>query len=342
MTDYTLDDRLAENRSAWTDYWTSLTLEGVGKMMLAVALFVAVAGALYWHGGMPDLRTLTGDFYANISSELASIVITVFVLDRLNQRRAKEDRKLELFRKAKSRSNDAAIEAVDQIRHEGIWDDFLMHHKLNEEKTDFYAVKWSDVDLSRAHLENAYLSRAYLENADLSRAHLENANLSRAHLENANLIRAHLENANLSRAHLENVGLTEAHLENAKLTEAQLENANLSGAQLENAELFGAQLENAELFGAQLENAKLFGARLKNANLWIAPLRGAKDITDAQFNEQTVLPDAEHIGYDDDRKPIYDKYWTPETDMTRYTDPNHPDFWEPEWAKKQREEEQSE
>jgi len=27
--------------------------------------------------------------------------------------------------------------------------------------------------------------------------------------------------------------------------------------------------------------------------------------------------------------------WTPDTDMTRYTDPNHPDFWQPDWVKDQ-------
>ncbi len=30
------------------------------------------------------------------------------------------------------------------------------------------------------------------------------------------------------------------------------------------------------------------------------------------------------------------KLWedqTPETDMSRYTDPEHPDFWQPDWAK---------
>ncbi|MEO1287753.1 MAG: pentapeptide repeat-containing protein, partial [Chloroflexota bacterium] len=204
MTDYTLDDRLAENRSAWTDYWTSLTLEGVGKMMLAIALFVAVAGALYWHGGMPDLRTLTGDFYANVSSELASIVITVFVLDRLNQRRAKEDHKLELFRQAKSDSNNSAIYAVGQIQQGGIWADFLMHYKTSQERINFHNVKWSDVDLSRAYLEKADLTNAHLKNATLTNAHLKNATLTNAHLEKADLRGAHLENASLRGAHLEN------------------------------------------------------------------------------------------------------------------------------------------
>jgi hypothetical protein len=32
-------------------------------------------------------------------------------------------------------------------------------------------------------------------------------------------------------------------------------------------------------------------------------------------------------------RPVYDKYWTSDTDMSRYTDPNHPDFWQPDWAK---------
>ena len=50
------------------------------------------------------------------------------------------------------------------------------------------------------------------------------------------------------------------------------------------------------------------------------------------FDERTVLPDAEHTGYDANYNRVYDKYWTPDTDMTRYTDPNHVDYWQPEWS----------
>ena len=35
---------------------------------------------------------------------------------------------------------------------------------------------------------------------------------------------------------------------------------------------------------------------------------------------QAILPDGTH--------------WTPETDMSRYTDHSHPDFWQPDWLKK--------
>jgi hypothetical protein len=26
---------------------------------------------------------------------------------------------------------------------------------------------------------------------------------------------------------------------------------------------------------------------------------------------------------------VFDKYWTPQIDMTRYTNPEHRDFWQP-------------
>jgi len=42
-------------------------------------------------------------------------------------------------------------------------------------------------------------------------------------------------------------------------------------------------------------------------------------IEGAQFDEDTILPDGTH--------------WTPETDMTRFTNPKNPDFWRLEWVK---------
>ena len=53
-----------------------------------------------------------------------------------------------------------------------------------------------------------------------------------------------------------------------------------------------------------------------------------------------MLPDAQWLQdekgnfvEDENGAFIYDKYWTPETDMTRYTNPQHPDFWESEYLK---------
>jgi len=43
---------------------------------------------------------------------------------------------------------------------------------------------------------------------------------------------------------------------------------------------------------------------------------------------------AKPIDKDNEGKLIYDKYWTPETDMSGYTNLEHPDFWQSDWAKK--------
>ncbi len=86
-----------------------------------------------------------------------------------------------------------------------------------------------------------------------------------------------------------------------------------------------SNLQNADLRGADLQNVKMSGRRggvnLSGAGLKGAKLKGAK-MELVQFSPETSLPDGSN--------------WTPETDMTRFTDPNHPDFWEPKWAKEAR------
>ena len=61
-----------------------------------------------------------------------------------------------------------------------------------------------------------------------------------------------------------------------------------------------------------LQEADLRGANLQEANLWGANLQGA-DLGGATFDENTMLPDGTK--------------WTPGTDMGRFTDREHPDFW---------------
>jgi uncharacterized protein YjbI with pentapeptide repeats len=83
-----------------------------------------------------------------------------------------------------------------------------------------------------------------------------------------------------------------------------MEGANLQGAKLEYANLRKAELEGAHLEGAELDYANLQGAELAGAHL-----------EDARFEHSTTMPDGAR--------------WTPETDVSRFTDPEHPDFWHP-------------
>ncbi len=100
-------------------------------------------------------------------------------------------------------------------------------------------------------------------------------------------------------------------LESANLSGANLYSANLSGANLYRANLSDANLYSANLSGAELWYADLSGAKLQAANLKGANLGGV------HFDENTELPDGTN--------------WTPETNMERFTDPEHPEFWRSSW-----------
>ena len=58
--------------------------------------------------------------------------------------------------------------------------------------------------------------------------------------------------------------------------------------------------------------------------------------------DATYLPDAQAVtdAQGEWRKDayghyIFDKYWSEQTDMSRYTDPNHLDFWQPDYLKQE-------
>lgn len=147
-----------------------------------------------------------------------------------------------------------------------------------------------------------WLTDGSLQGSVLQQANLQGANLSGADLHEANLFGANLRGANLMVAELQEAVLQEVDLQEATLVEASLE-----GAELFDANLQGALLEDADLEGANLSSANLRGANLMEANL-----RGAI-LGEAKFNENTTLPD--------------DTKWIPATDLARFTDPEHPDFW---------------
>ena len=58
-----------------------------GLVILFLGSFIAVRGYSTLHPGEFKFIDLVNDFYANASSELLSIAITVLVIDTLNRRR---------------------------------------------------------------------------------------------------------------------------------------------------------------------------------------------------------------------------------------------------------------
>lgn len=153
-----------------------------------------------------------------------------------------------------------------------------------------------------------WLTDGSLQGEKLRFVNLQREDLSEANLQGVDLWAANLQGARLMGANLQDADLGGANLKGANLLLANLQDADLSAANLQGASMLGANLQ-----GARLQDANLHGTDLMQANL-----QGA-DLRDKIFDEQTQLPDATF------GNPIY---WTPNTDMTRYTHPIHPDFWQ--------------
>lgn len=164
-------------------------------------------------------------------------------------------------------------------------------------------VQRAVIGLGGPQMRAALLAQADLSGQNLQWADLRQADLRQANLAGADLLGANLSGANLDGANLEGANLRGTDLSGARLGQTALRGADLHWAVLRNAQLGKADLSQTDLQGADLENASLLGANLEGANLKNAHMLG------------TMMPDG--------------SAWTPRTDVRRFTDPSHPDFWRP-------------
>ena len=160
--------------------------------------------------------------------------------------------------------------------------------------------------LCGGQLQGVNLEDADLREADLSNANLQKARLGGAKLQKANLMYAVLRWVELTSANLKSANMAYANLWRASLVEANLQEANLLRAELQRA-----NLRMANLRGANLREAFLQGAKLQDTDLLGVDLQGAK-------LERAELPDGTR--------------WVQGTDMRRFTDSSHPDFWHSDYS----------
>ena len=224
-------------------WWTPLRIAGAAALVLA--FLIGTVGYL----NERELLYLTETakqilkyLSANVSTELASIAITMLFVDALYQHRETEREKKRLVLQMGSPDNAFAREAVRALRSHG-W----LH----------------DGSLKRASLGGANLQSADLGDANLQEANLVNANLQGAFLADANLQETFLGGAKLQETELRRANLQEASLFGANLQRAFLADANLQGAYLRDANLRGADLRRANLQEVWLEDA-----RYDNATKW--------------------------------------------------------------------------
>jgi uncharacterized protein YjbI with pentapeptide repeats len=274
------------------------------KIYLVVILGIGCGVWRYQSYNIEHWQSFLNNFEAEFYGMLITVAGIYYFDKRRDDRRDEERLKTELLWQIHSRSNDVAISALDRLRVNG-WLDLIEKQNLREAK--WAGADLREIDLSGANLELADLSGAHMASADLSGAIMELANLSSAIMELANLSGAHMRSTNLNGANMIRANLSGANMVSANLNGASMHRVNLSRANMVSANLNGANMINANLSSATMWNANLRGAKMGGANLSDA------DIWAAHFYKQTQLPD--------------ETYWTAETDMTRFTNPDHPQFW---------------
>jgi uncharacterized protein YjbI with pentapeptide repeats len=195
----------------------------VAGIILLIMVFVGSIGYNHLHKRL-DFTAIVSDFYANVATELGSIVITVIVIDGLNRRRSLAQEKETLTLQMGSPHQGFAVEAARMLRVRG----WLIDGTLRK------------INLFQADLQGAVLAMG-----DLQMAFLVETNLQDADLRDINLQGGYLGESNLQAANLQGANLRETNMVSAKL-----QGANLRGANLQKARLGGAILTGADLRGA--------------------------------------------------------------------------------------------
>ncbi len=322
------------------------------KILVALAVVAALSV-------LPSL--FAGDwqgFLLNLGIELGGAVVTFILINRIIGGGEERERlKADLMARMRSQVNEVAVQAAEELRRYGWLTDGSLQ-AVNLQSAKLQRADLKGANLQRVNLERADLQRVQLEGSDLQGAKLRSANLEAAKLSFANLQMADLHSANLYYANLWDSDLQGANLQHANLQRADLLNvrfdentilpdgtcwtpdthighftdpdhpnfwlgyevchaetnvdSNWMGANLQGADLMFTYLRGATLSRANLQEADLCDAFLKGADLKHANLQGAS-LSGAKFDEETVLPDGSK--------------WAPDTDMARFTDPAHPDFW---------------
>ncbi len=179
--------------------------------------------------------------------------------------------------------------------------------QLNFEQVNFTRAKLKGANLSRASLKGVNFKEANLEGVNLNGADMESANLFKTVLSKANLRGVYLKKAILIKTDLSFAYLERASLEGAILHEANLKQANLSGANLSESYFNNANLEGVKLTSVKsvsvakrnqikvtevnMEGAVLCGAKLKGANFSKAKNLDLGQLSLANGDSTTVLPD---------------------------------------------------
>lgn len=290
-------------------------VRAAGYLALGLGIFIAILGSFDL---LPFSKQIIDNFYSNTVSELISISITILIIERLDELRSEQRKRIEIIEQMGSKVRTIALEASRLAKK---YDLSLRGANLREAaliRVDLDGADLREADLGRANLTGANLVKANLKGANLEGATLKDAHMmfiiledatlknpngeiKGANLEGANLEQAKLRQSDLSKANLITANLKHSDASDAKFIQTNLERANLERANLERvnfskANLQGANLEKANLMGANLEGANLNDVNFRGTNLKNAVLKNCR-LDKFIFDETTIWPENFTLNY---------------------------------------------
>jgi len=139
------------------------------------------------------------------------------------------------------------------------------------------------------------------------------------------LVDGSFERISLPYAQFNSIDLSQSHFSKSNFWGADLQYAIFDGANLSQAQLIGADLRQASLIGANLQGTFLGSTKLQGAIMWGADMRGA-NLLDAKLNDENIWSNEEITSVDTAAILPDGTKWSPNVDMQRFTNSEHPEF----------------
>jgi len=197
----------------------------------------ALIGVMGYFELLPLPMKVIEDFYANGAAELASIAITVLIVDRLSEWRAERREKEQILSQISSNSNQFALEAIREAQNRG----------------------W---------LYNGTLQGITITRADLSGVNLFQADLAESIFYRANLSKSDMALADFRDAYIRSVSMKDSDLRHVNFVNTYLSRVQFDGSNLRDSQFTGAYLRRVSFLNTNLDGVDFTGVRYTSLMEW--------------------------------------------------------------------------
>ncbi|MEM9955178.1 MAG: pentapeptide repeat-containing protein [Chloroflexota bacterium] len=226
----------------------------------------------------------------NVYTEALGVLATILVLNQFNQRRDKHTLKQLLLMQVRSPEHYAATTALEWLRTENWLErDTFKHTRLER-------INWNNMYIGDLSFESTHIRQCSFGGTQ-----------TYSNFERAKIYDTTLDDADLSLSNFR-----DATIWNCTFVASRIIEGDFSNAELQRCQFWGADLIKANLAGAIFYDCIIAGTTsLEGANLMGCSLEKSL-MENLRLSSETILPDGTS--------------WTPDTDLAKFTDRNHPDF----------------